>query len=440
MTERFDVVVVGGRCAGATLGRLLAMKGLRVCVIDRSRFPSEVPSTHVVQPNGVAALDRMGLLERITAAGAPTIEQVRIFLGDLRVDYGADFPMLEQTGAPLVSARRITLDKLLLDAAAESGADVRTETAVTGLIEDDGRVRGVRTATRDIESSLVVGADGPNSTVARLVGAREYAATAPGRLFLWGYFAGAVDDANRLRLGKIDDIAMLAAPTDGNLYIVAIVPSIADKDRQLADTSASLTEGISKFEELKVVLEMAERVGPVRVMARWHGFFREATGAGWVLVGDAGHFKDPTPGQGIADAFRQVEKLAPAIGGGLADGHLDERLASWARWRNDDAWEMYWFAADLGAEGPTSPLVSQMIRNVFSAPSGKLQFLEMMNHDLLPSKLFTRRRALRSLAQLAREQPRSAGSLGAEMAGIAATDIRRRRLRRKSLPRQTATL
>ena len=48
-------------------------------------------------------------------------------------------------------------------------------------------------------------------------------------------------------------------------------------------------------------------------VADWHGYFRESAGPGWVLVGDAGHFKDPTPGQGIADALRQVERLAVAI-------------------------------------------------------------------------------------------------------------------------------
>ncbi|HEX4865025.1 MAG TPA: NAD(P)/FAD-dependent oxidoreductase [Acidimicrobiales bacterium] len=430
MTERFDVVIVGGRCAGATLARQLATRGLSVCVLDRARFPSEVPSTHVIQPNGVAALERMGLLERIVAAGAPTLEQARIVLGEVTVDYDKDFGLVERVGSPLLSVRRITLDKLLLDAAAEAGADVRTETAVTGLTRDDGRVTGVQTGPDEIEASLVVGADGPNSTIARLAGAKEYISTPPGRAFLWGYFEGAVDDADRLRLGKIGDTAMLAAPTDGGLYIAAIVPSMSEKDRILADIGGCLADGISQFHELRDVLADARRIGPVRVMTRWHGFFRDPTGPGWVLVGDAGHFKDPTPGQGISDAFRQVEKLASAIDQGLASGALGEMLAEWGRWRDEDAWEMYWFATDLGAPGPTPVLVSEIIRQLTSNPKGKLEFIQLMNHDLLPSKVFKPSRAIRSLGRLAVKEPAQARPLAAEMARIVRDDVKRRRLRR----------
>ena len=429
MTERFDVVVVGGRCAGATLAHQLASRGMSVCVLDRARFPSEVPSTHVIQPNGVATLQRMGLLEPLVGAGAPTIEQARITLGDLTIDYGPDFRLVERTGAPLLSARRVTMDKVLLDSAAEAGADVRTETAVTGLLGDDGVVTGVRTATEEIEASLVVGADGPNSTVARLSGAREYATCPPGRAFLWGYFEGADDDADRLRLGKIDDTAMLAAPTDGNLYITAIVPSMSEKDRFLADIGGCLADGIAKFDELRDVLANARRIGPVRVMTRWHGFFREPSGPGWVLVGDAGHFKDPTPGQGISDAFRQVERLAPAIEDGLADGRLGERLAEWGRWRDDDAWEMYWFASDLGAPGPTSPLVSEIMRDLSRTPGGRLEFMRLMNHDLPPSKVFKPSRAMRGLSRLTVREPRNVRPLAAEMAKLVREDFRRRRMR-----------
>ena len=40
---------------------------------------------------------------------------------------------------------------------------------------------------------------------------------------------------------------------------------------------------------------------------RWTGYFREPSGPGWVLTGDAGHFKDPGPGRGIGDAFIQAD-------------------------------------------------------------------------------------------------------------------------------------
>lgn len=65
MSEReFDVAIVGGRCAGATLGAMLAQRGLRVCVLDKATFPSEALSTCAFQANGVEVLRRLGCLTR----------------------------------------------------------------------------------------------------------------------------------------------------------------------------------------------------------------------------------------------------------------------------------------------------------------------------------------------------------------------------------------
>src|SRR5205085_1366956 len=79
----------------------------------------------------------------------------------------------------------------------------------------------------------------------------------------------------------------------------------------------SFMEYATSTEPVADALAGARRVGKFLGIVRWEGFFREAAGAGWVLVGDAGYFKDPTPGQGIGDAFGQVDRLAPVIASGL---------------------------------------------------------------------------------------------------------------------------
>ena len=74
MTEnRYDVIVVGARCAGSPTAMLLARAGYRVLVVDRATFPSDTISTHLIHPPGVAALRRWGLLDRVTATGCPPI-------------------------------------------------------------------------------------------------------------------------------------------------------------------------------------------------------------------------------------------------------------------------------------------------------------------------------------------------------------------------------
>jgi 2-polyprenyl-6-methoxyphenol hydroxylase-like FAD-dependent oxidoreductase len=386
MAEQFDVIIVGARCAGSPLATLLARAGMSVCVVDRARFPSDTPSTHVMQPTGVKVLDRLGVLEPLLKV-APPIEHLTLALDDVRIELGG---VTELFGAPALNARRVTLDAILLEAAAAAGAEVRTQTAVTGLVEDGGRVAGVKTRFGELRAPLVVGADGTGSTVARLVNAAEYHQTPSGRIFMWAYFEGAGGGTDGIWLGKVGDLAFLASPTDADLFMAAVAPSMDRRQELLGDREAAYAAGLARWPELEASLAGAERVGPIRVMARWHGYFRQSAGPGWVLVGDAGHFKDPTPGQGISDALRQVAELAPAIEKALGGaGAADQVLHDWWSWRDRDAWEMYWFARDMGAPGPTPLLVREMQRRIAADPQLTEGLVRVLNHDFAPSEVFT---------------------------------------------------
>src|SRR5688572_13100770 len=75
MTNSWDAIVVGARCAGAPTALLLAKKGYRVLVVDSAKFPSDTLSTHLLHPPAVAALERFGVLARLKATGCPAIEK-----------------------------------------------------------------------------------------------------------------------------------------------------------------------------------------------------------------------------------------------------------------------------------------------------------------------------------------------------------------------------
>ena len=81
MSESFDVIVVGARCAGASLATMLARAGLRVCLVDKDRFPSDTLSTHGIQPAGVQVLERIGVLETLLGL-APALVRLRGFFDD----------------------------------------------------------------------------------------------------------------------------------------------------------------------------------------------------------------------------------------------------------------------------------------------------------------------------------------------------------------------
>jgi flavin-dependent dehydrogenase len=366
-------------------------------------------------------------MDQLLATGAPPLERGTFVIDEARLAMEPE--VARRFEAPWLCIRRVVLDQLLLDAAEHAGADVRDGMAVVGLIEEDGAVCGVRTVDGALRARLVVGADGPHSVVARMVGAREYHVTPPGRLFLWGYFEGAAVPSGYATLGRAGHIGFLAMPTDGGLYMAGVAASMTERDAYVSDPGASLARALNGLGEVAEFVRPATRVGPVRTMVRWHGYFREATGPGWVLVGDAGHFKDPTPAQGISDALRQGEELADAIEDGLGRGDLECRLREWWRWRDDDAWEMYWFATDMGAAGENPGIVTEMMSGLGREPDGPEQFLRVLNHELAPSQVFTPSRAVRSVIRGSINRPRAVRRLVGETGVLVADEMRRRRLR-----------
>ena len=279
MSESFDVIVVGSRCAGAPLATMLARAGLRVCVVDKDRFPSDTLSTHAIQPTGVQVLERIGVLDGLLKLAPPMVRARMVFDDSV----AAVDDVVAITGAPVLSVRRITLDEILVNAAAEAGAEVRTDTAVTGLVVDRGRVAGVTTATGELRAPLVVGADGTRSAVAKMVGAKEYHSTANGRVFMWAYYEA--DPTNgEIWIGKIGDHAYLVTPTDNGLCLVAACPSIGRRNEVRADREAVYEAGVRGWPELHAGVAGARREGQIYTMANMRGFFRTSAGPGWALV------------------------------------------------------------------------------------------------------------------------------------------------------------
>jgi flavin-dependent dehydrogenase len=170
MSKVFDAIVVGARCAGSPTAMLLARKGYRVLVVDRAAFPSDTLSTHILHPLGVSALSKWGLLERLAATGCPPIDT-----------YAYDFGPVTLAGAPGTKAapvgycpRRTILDKLLVDAAVQSGAELCEDFAVDELLIEEGRVVGIKGGSITERARVVIGADGRHSFVAKALRPERY--------------------------------------------------------------------------------------------------------------------------------------------------------------------------------------------------------------------------------------------------------------------------
>ena len=121
--DMYDAIIVGARCAGAPAAMLLARKGYRVLVVDRASFPSDTISTHIIWPHGAAVMDSWGLFDRLAATGCPPVALNLIFdVGPFALSGGV---VDTNAGRGGFCPRRTVLDKLLVDAAVEAGAELR---------------------------------------------------------------------------------------------------------------------------------------------------------------------------------------------------------------------------------------------------------------------------------------------------------------------------
>jgi len=244
------------------------------------------------------------------------------------------------------------------------------------------------------------------------------------------------DMEGHLRIGRVGDNAFIAAPADGGQFMVGVGISLSRADEFTADRDAAFDRGLRAWPELAELVAGSTRVGPIKMITEWHSFFREAAGPGWALLGDAGHFKDFTPGQGISDAFRQADHLTPAIVAGLADDQdavLDAELRRWWAWRDDDAWDMYWFAADLGSPGGATPLETRVLRNISKQKDGARELIKVFDHQIPSTELFTTPRLLLASLQTLFDRPGKIGPTLREVVTSAKEQRRRDRVRPPSV-------
>lgn len=428
--EKFDVVIAGARCAGSPLGMLLARKGFRVAILEKAVFPKDTLSSHVMQTDALTFLSKAGLLDRIRDTGATFMRRVDARIDDYR--FAVDYPLRAGDVGGAASIRRHVLDPILADAAAEAGAQVRMATKVTGLVEEDGRVVGVQCThggvTRTLRADLVVGADGRSSTVARLAGSREYNVTENERWYYWTYFEGAdLGDVPSFVFHRWADRFVFGGPTDHGLYIVGVSPETGERERFREDLHGWVLDHAMSCEPVAKALANARRATKVYGISRFSNYFRHAHGPGWVLVGDAGHFKDPAIGRGIGDAFLQVERLAEAIETGLPSSRavLDRELARWAKWRDRKFRGHYWLAGDIGKAGPLPVILSEATELVHR--SGDInRFMELFSHRARPTEVLTVPRVLDATRRMLLRRGQNRRVVLRDAVGLLVNEIRRR--------------
>ena len=243
----------------------------------------------------------------------------------------------------MLCPRRTVLDKLLVDAAVEAGAELRERFSLQGVLRDaDGVVMGVEGRAADgstvhEQARIVIGADGLLSPVARRVEPEQYYEVETLICAYYSYFSDVEAQGIELHIGP--SAAALVFATHDDQHCIAAARPVADFARYRADIDGVFIETLAAASE-----QLAARVRKGKREERWVGtahlpqYFRKPYGPGWALVGDAGLHIDPVMGLGMTKAFTEVEMLVPALDEALsAKRPFDEALADFQRQR-DEMW------------------------------------------------------------------------------------------------------
>jgi 2-polyprenyl-6-methoxyphenol hydroxylase-like FAD-dependent oxidoreductase len=343
---------------------LLARKGYRVLLLDKSSFPSDTMSTHVVHPPGVAALDRWGLLHRLVATGCPPIETYSFDFGPLTI---AGSPRPIDGIAHAYCPRRTVLDRLLVDAAVEAGAELREGFVVDEVLAADGTVTGIRGHAKggpDVteHARVVIGADGRHSLVARTVQSEQYHERRSHLAMYYAYWSGLPAAGFDTTVRAEHRRGWAAAPTHDDLTVVPFGWPVEEFRANRSDVEAGFFATIELAPEFAERVHAATRESKFIGSAELPGYFRKPFGPGWALVGDAGYHKNPITAMGINDAFRDAELLAGALGDSFSGRRAyGEGMREYQQVRDREALPVYAFTDEFAQLRPPPPEMLQLI-------------------------------------------------------------------------------
>lgn len=318
LQKHYDVVIVGARVAGAATAMRLAAAGLRVLAFDKGRYGADTLSTHALMRPAILLLDRWGVLPAIQSAGTPAVRKTTFWYSDGDTNDVASIEIKPRHGVDaLYAPRRTVLDRALVDAARKAGADVRFGMRFIELMGDPSdRVSGVVVEDRNgarhqIHAHLIVGADGRNSHVARLVGAAAYATGRHGSATAYGYFRHLPVDGYRWYFRPGTGSGAIPTNDDETLVFASIQHESATSPRQLRHAfRAAVCESAP---DVGAALGRAELSGKMWFFPGMRSYLRQPWGNGWALVGDAGYMSDPITAHGITNALRDAQLLSRTV-------------------------------------------------------------------------------------------------------------------------------
>lgn len=401
-SDSFDAIVVGARVAGTASAIRLARAGLNVLMLDKSEFPSDTLSTHIVLGAGAGVLARLGVIDQLERAGGVRFTTMRMAGPDF--DYTAQ---LCGAGGDLrgICLRRSKMDAVMLEIArSHDRVEFRERTRVIDLLIEGGEIIGVRTngatGTHSFHAPLVIGADGLRSAVARLgenrIGAFARDEVACARAYYYGYFSGVAHerfgDALLIEFEAAPGAASLICRCDGDLAVAAAAFDAREMRSFRTGLAANFRTKLAASPAVSVIVRDAMLQGKVLSSGLLLNTYRDPVASGAILVGDAGLHVDPLFGQGHSFALISAEilgDLAPRWFGARAGRAIGAAAMVEFRQARDRALMPYYrptasASADLSLDRTTRIAHRVASRQAWAADE-MTRYAQMMTSGAFPS-------------------------------------------------------
>ena len=318
MPETYDAAIIGGGPAGSTAAVLLAMKGRRVVVFEKEKFPRFHIGESLL-PHSLRAFDRLGVRETMNARYLPK------FGGEIATACGSRaLSFLFENGfrSTVQSAyqvERADFDKMLLDHAAKTGAEVCEETSVEQLEFDaDGVTLEVRDAagTRKVRASYLLDCSGRNAVVGQKFDLRAKYAHLQ-KFSVFAHYEHVQRDEGRegtlTRLVRARNHWFWLIPLDETRTSIGVVMDSADFKAMRKTPEETLAWAIEDSALMRERMRDARLVSPVRSAGDYSYRNTRFTGDRWMLAGDAAGFIDPIFSTGVFIAIHSGEQCADIL-------------------------------------------------------------------------------------------------------------------------------
>jgi geranylgeranyl reductase family protein len=318
MSETYDVVIIGGGPAGSTAACLLAKAGRRVVVLERERFPRFHIGESLL-PYSMPIFDRLGIreildrtaqpkhgAELITACG--TCHVIFHFRDGFRLTHHRSYQV-----------ERADFDKLLLDNAAQRGAEVREETTVERVEFDDGgaTVHLIGNDQLPIRARYVIDASGRHTVIGQQKSLkRPYAHLQ--KFAIFAHYENVhrppgEDGSTLTRMVRARDRWFWVIPLSDTKTSIGMVTDTATFKKWRVSPEEALESSFREQPHFSEILAEARRVTPVYSTGDYSYRNASLCGPRWLLVGDAAGFIDPVFSSGVFMAMASAEQAADAV-------------------------------------------------------------------------------------------------------------------------------